>query len=61
MHRFYGFVLFVAGMGFMLLGTYPLYTSGFGSWGSMLLVAEHCLFGSLLTRAGYRMSKGERV
>jgi len=59
MHRFYGFVLLVAGIGFMLLGAYPFFTSGFGSRGSILLVAESCVFACLLTRTGYRMSKGE--
>jgi hypothetical protein len=59
MHRFYGFVLLVAGIGFFLLGAYPLYTSGLGSWQNMLLIAEPCVFGYLLTRTGYRMSKGE--
>jgi hypothetical protein len=60
MHRFYGFVLLFAGIGFMLLGAYPMYTSGLGSWQSILLVAEPCVFGYLLTRTGYKMSKGER-
>jgi hypothetical protein len=60
MHRFYGFVLLAAGIGFMLLGVYPLYTNGAGSWESMLLTAEACVFGYLLTRTGYRMSRGER-
>jgi len=58
MHRFYGFVLLVAGIGFVLLGAYPFFTSGFGSRESVLLVAESCAFACLLTRAGYRMSKG---
>ena len=60
MHRFYGFVLLVAGMGFMLLGAYPLHTGGLGSWKGMLLIVEAGVFGYLLIRAGYRMSKGEQ-
>ena len=64
MHRVYGIVLFVAGIGFLLLGAYLLYTgymsSGLVNWQNMLFAAGSCIFGYLLTIAGYRMSSGER-
>ena len=63
MHRFYGLVLFVAGGGFLLVGAYLLYTGSVGGlmdWQKMLLPAGGCLFGYLLTIAGYRMSAGDR-
>ena len=64
MHRVYGIVLFVAGIGFLLLGAYLLYTgymsSGLVNWQNMLFAAGICIFGYLLTIAGYRMSSGER-
>ena len=64
MHRVYGIVLFVAGIGFLLLGGYLLYTgymsSGLVNWQNMLFAAGACIFGYLLTIAGYRMSSGER-
>jgi len=65
MHRVYGIVLFVAGIGFLLLGGYLLYTgymsSGLVNWQNMLFAAGACIFGYLLTIAGYRMSSGERL
>jgi hypothetical protein len=64
MHRVYGIVLFVAGIGFLLLGAYLLYTgyvsSGLVNWQNTLFAAGICIFGYLLTVAGYRMSSGER-
>ncbi|GEM_PF-768804 len=64
MHRVYGIVLFVAGIGFLLLGAYLLYTgymsSGLVNWQNTLFAAGICIFGYLLTIAGYRMSSGER-
>ena len=64
MHRVYGIVLFVAGIGFLLLGAYLLYTgymsSGLVNWQNILFAAGICIFGYLLTIAGYRMSSGER-
>ena len=60
MHQFYGRVLLAAGIGFALLGAYPFCASGFGSRESIMLVVESCVFAYLLTRTGYRMSKGER-
>ncbi len=63
MHRIYGLVLFVAGIGFLLLGAYLLYTrytSTVLDWQNMLFAAGICLFGYLLSIAGYRMSTGER-
>jgi hypothetical protein len=63
MHKFYGLVLFVAGGGFLLVGAYSIYTGyseGLADWQNMLFPAGSCLFGYLLTIAGYRMSVGDR-
>ena len=63
MHRVYGIVLFIAGVAFLLLGAYLLYTGYMGgivNWENMLFAAGVCIFGYLLTIAGYRMSSGER-
>lgn len=63
MHRIYGLVLFVAGVGFLLLGAYLLYTEYIGpllDWQHLLFAAGVCLFGYLLSIAGYRMSGGDR-
>ena len=61
MHRFYGLVLFVAGGGFLLVGACLLYyVGGLVDWQKMLFPAGGCLFGYLLTIAGYRMSSEER-
>jgi hypothetical protein len=65
MHRIFGIVLFVAGMGFLILGGYLLYTRYMESrlvleWQNMLFAAGVCLFGYLLAVAGYRMSREER-
>jgi hypothetical protein len=64
MHRIFGIVLFVAGMGFLVMGGYLLYTGYMDSrllldWQNMLFAAGICLFGYLLTVAGYRMSSEE--
>lgn len=63
MYRLYGLVLFVAGGGFLLAGAYLLYTGyagGLVDWQKMLYPAGGCLFGYMLTIAGYRMSTGDR-
>jgi hypothetical protein len=63
MHKIYGFVLFIAGTGFLIFGAYLLYTEYGGSpldWQRLLLAAGVCLFGYLLSITGYRMSSGER-
>ncbi len=56
----YGFVTFLAGVGFILLGAYLLYMSGLLGWEEMLVVGGICLFGYLLAITGYRMSRGDR-
>ena len=65
MHRIFGIVLFVAGIGFLLFGAYLLYTgymsNGLVDWQNMLFAAGVCLFGYLLAIAGYRMSREERL
>ena len=65
MHRIFGVVLFVAGIGFLLFGAYLLYTgymsNGLVDWQNMLFAAGVCLFGYLLAIAGYRMSREERL
>jgi hypothetical protein len=65
MHRIYGIVLFIAGIGFLFFGAYLLYTGYMGSgvvdWQNMLFAGGVCLFGYLLTIAGYRMSREERL
>jgi hypothetical protein len=64
MHRIFGIILFVVGIGFLLFGAYLLYTgymgSGLVNWQNMLFAAGVCLFGYLLAIAGYRMSREER-
>ena len=60
MHLVYGLVLLVAGVGFVLLNAYLLYTRSLWSWEGILLVAGACIFGYLLAISGYRMSKGDR-
>lgn len=64
MNRIFGIVLFMAGMGFLVMGGYLLYTGYMDSrllldWQNMLFAAGICLFGYLLTVAGYRMSSEE--
>jgi len=64
MHRIFGIVLFVTGMGFLVMGGYLLYTGYMASrllmdWQSILFAAGICLFGYVLTVAGYRMSSEE--
>jgi hypothetical protein len=64
MHQVFGLVMFVAGVGFILLGAYQLYTGlftgGLLGWQDKLLVAGICLFGYMLAVTGYRMSRGGR-
>jgi hypothetical protein len=64
MHQVYGLVMFVAGVGFILLGAYllgtGLYAGGLLAWDDKLLVAGICLFGYMLAVTGYRMSAGGR-
>jgi len=64
MHRIFGIVLFLAGMGFLVMGGYLLYTGYMASrllmdWQNILFAAGICLFGYVLTVAGYRMSSEE--
>lgn len=56
----YGLVMFLAGIGFILLGAYLLYVGGLLGWEDMLVVGGICLFGYMLTITGYRMSRGDR-
>jgi len=60
MHRIYGFVLLVAGLGFVLLNAFLLYARSLWSWKGLVLFAGAGLFGYLLAIAGYRMYKGTR-
>ena len=64
MHRIFGIVLFVTGIGFLLFGAYLLYvgymSGGLVDWQNMLFAAGISLFGYLLAIAGYRMSREER-
>ncbi len=65
MHRIFSIVLFVAGIGFLVMGGYLLYTEYMESrlvldWQNLLFAAGVCLFGYLLAIAGYRMSGEER-
>jgi hypothetical protein len=63
MNRFYGLVLFLVGGGFLLASAYLLYTgymAGLVDWQNISYSAVGCLFGYLLTIAGYRMSSGDR-
>jgi len=63
-HRVYGIIMFLLGIGFLLFGGYLLYIeciSQLLEWQRLLLAAGVCLFGYLLSVAGYRMSGGERL
>jgi hypothetical protein len=60
MHQFYGLVLFLIGIGFILLGAYLLYTGRRLGWENLLVVMGVCLFGYMLATTGYRMSRRER-
>jgi len=63
MHRVYGIVMFIMGVGFLIFGGYLLYVEYIGQlldWQRLLFAAGVCLFGYLLSIAGYRMSSGER-
>jgi hypothetical protein len=64
MYKLYGVVLFIVGGGFLLIGAYSLYVGyvgGLVDWRHILYSAGGCLFGYLLTIAGYRMSMGDRL
>jgi hypothetical protein len=58
--QIYGLVIFLTGIGYILLGAYLLYIGGLLGWEEMLIVAGICLFGYMLTISGYRMSRGDR-
>ena len=58
-HQIYGLVVFLVGIGFIVLGAYLLYIGGRPAWEAMLVMAGICLFGYLLAITGYRMSRGE--
>jgi len=60
MQQVYGLVMFLAGVGFILLGAYLLYIGGVLGWEDMLIVGGICLFGYMLAVTGYRMSRGDR-
>ncbi len=57
LQQVYGLVMFLTGIGFILLGAYLLYTGGLLGWEDMLIVAGICLFGYTLAITGYRMSR----
>ncbi|MBL7184260.1 MAG: hypothetical protein ISS50_07400 [Anaerolineae bacterium] len=59
-NQVYGLVMFLAGVGFILLGAYLLYIGGLLGWEDMLIIGGICLFGYMLTIIGYRMSRGDR-
>ncbi len=59
-NQVYGLVMFLAGVGFILLGAYLLYIGGLLGWEDMLIIGGICLFGYMLTITGYRMSRGDR-
>jgi hypothetical protein len=58
LNQVYGLVMFLAGIGFILLGAYLLYFVGTSGWEDMLFIGGICLFGYVLTTSGYRMSRG---
>jgi hypothetical protein len=60
LNQVYGLVIFLVGLGFILLGAYLLYVGGLLRWEEMLIVAGICLFGYMLAITGYRMSRGDR-
>lgn len=63
MYRLYSLVLFVVGGGFLLVGAYLLYAGYMGGTvdiQNLLFPLGGCLFGYLLTIAGYRMSIHDR-
>jgi len=51
-HQVYGLVMFLAGVGFILLGAYLLYIGGVLGWEDMLIIGGICLFGYALTVTG---------
>ncbi|MCK4450716.1 MAG: hypothetical protein KAX26_09005, partial [Anaerolineae bacterium] len=58
--QIYGLVVFLTGIGYILMGAYLLYITGLLGWEGILLVAGACIFGYLLAISGYRMSRGDR-
>jgi hypothetical protein len=60
LNQIYGLAVFLAGIGFILLGAYLLYVVGTMDWEDMLIIGGLCLFGYVLTTTGYRMSRGGR-
>lgn len=60
MNQVYGLVVFLVGIGFIVLGAYLLYVVGTLGWEDMLITGGICLFGYALTTTGYRMSRGAR-
>lgn len=60
LRQVYGLVMFLTGIGYILLGAGLLYVTGLLGWQEMLVVAGICLFGYLLAISGYRMSRGDR-
>ncbi len=58
--QIYGLVVFLTGIGYILMGAYLLYITGLLGWQEMLVVAAICLFGYMLVISGYRMSRGNR-
>lgn len=60
LEQVYGLVMFLAGVGYILLGAYLLYIGGLLDWEDMLIIGGICLFGYTLTVTGYRMSRGDR-
>ncbi len=64
MYRIYGIIMFIIGIGFLVFGGYLLYVEyarQLLDWQHLLFAAGVCLFGYLLSIAGYRMSGGERL
>jgi len=58
--QIYGLVVFLVGIGFIVMGAYFLFVVGTLGWEDMLIIGGMCLFGYLLTITGYRMSTGGR-
>ena len=60
LNQVYGLVVFLAGIGFILMGAYLLFVVGISGWEDMLIIGGICLFGYMLTTTGYKMSSGGR-
>ena len=60
LNQIYGLVVFLVGIGFILMGAYFLFVVGTLGWQDMLIIGGMCLFGYLLTTTGYKMSTGGR-